>query len=78
MIISEQTDQNANSSTIRTQIKRESHSIEKYNWEAFLLDLQGVDWEMAISTARDDPNIMANKFCDLFHSILDALAPIKI
>ena len=49
-----------------------------YNREAFLLDLQSVDWEMTISSARDGPNIMANKICDIFHSILDMHAQLKL
>ena len=52
--------------------------MKNYSWEAFLLDLQSVDWEMTISSVGDDPNIMANKFCDIFHSILDMHAPLKI
>ena len=52
--------------------------MKSYNREAFLLDLQSIDWEMTISTACDDPNIMANQFCELFHSILDVHAPLKI
>ena len=52
--------------------------MKNYNREAFLLALQSIDWEMAISSACDVPNIMANKFCELFHSILDVHAPLKI
>ena len=61
---------NANLSFIPKQIKAESCNMKNYNREAFLLDLQSVDWEMTISTDWDEPNIMANKFCDIFHSIL--------
>ena len=69
---------NANLSLIRKQIKTESRNMKNYNREAFLLDLQSIDWEMAISIASNDPNIKANKFCALFHSILDVHAPRKI
>ena len=69
---------NANRSLIRKQIKTESRNMKNYNREAFLLDLQSIDWKMAISTACSDPNIMASKFCELFHSILDVHAPLKI
>ena len=37
-----------------------------------------VDWEMATSATWDDHNIIANNFYDLFHSILDEHAPLKI
>ena len=57
----------------RNQIN-EFRSMRNCVREAFLFDLQGVDWEMATSTAFDDPNIMANNFCDFFHSILDVHA----
>ena len=69
---------NANLSFIRKEIKTESRNMKNYNREAFLLDLQTIDWEMIISTAGDEPNAMANKFCDIFHSILDMHAPLKI
>ena len=69
---------NANLSFIRKQIKIESRNMKNFNREAFLLDLQSVVWEMTISSAGDDPNIMANKLCDTFHSILDMPAPLKI
>ena len=69
---------NANLSLIRKQIKTESYNMKNYNREAFLLDLQSINWEMALSTACDDPNIMANKFYKLFHSILDVHAPLNI
>ena len=52
--------------------------MKNYSREAFLLDLQSIDWEMAISTACEDLNIKANKFCEIFHSILDVHAPRKI
>ena len=69
---------NANRSFIQKQIKTETRNIKNYNREAFLPDLQSIDWEMTISSAWDEPNIMANKFCDIFHSILDMHAPLKI
>ena len=52
--------------------------MKNYNREAFLVDLQSVDWEMTLSSGGDEPNIKANKFCDSFHSILDMHAPLKI
>ena len=51
--------------------------MRNYDKDAFLFDLQSVDWEMAASTAWDDPNVMASNFYDLFHSILDVHAPLK-
>ena len=70
---------NANRSIIiRKEIKTESRNMENYNREAFLLDLQSIDWDMAISTACEDLNIKANKLCGLFHSILDVHAPLNI
>ena len=41
----------------RTQIEMEFRSMKNYDRETFLLDMQGVDWEMAASTACSDPNI---------------------
>ena len=55
----------------------EFRSMRDYDREAFLFDLQNVDWEMAASAAWDDPNVMASNFYDLFHSILDVHAPLK-
>ena len=69
---------NDNLSLMRKQIKNEFRSMKNYTREAPILDLQSVNWEMAISTTRDDPNMMASIFCDLFHSILDVHAPLKV
>ena len=68
---------NAKLQVTRKQFKTEFRSMRNYDREAFLFDLQSVDWEMATSTAWDDPNVMANNFYDLFHSILDVHAPLK-
>ena len=68
---------NAKLQVTRKQIKTEFRSMRNYDREAFLFDLQSVDWEIATSTAWDDPNVMANNFYDLFHSILDVHAPLK-
>ena len=68
---------NAKLLVTRKQFKTEFRSMRNYDREAFLFDLQSVDWEMATSTAWDDPNVMANNFYDLFHSILDVHAPLK-
>ena len=69
---------NGNLSFIRKQTKTEFCSMKNCEREAFLFDLQSVDWEMAVSTAWNDPNIMANNFYNLFHSILDFQALLKI
>ena len=55
----------------------EFRSLKNYDSEAFLQDLQSVDFESAISAASGDPNQMANTFYDLFLSILDVHAPLK-
>ena len=55
----------------------EFRSLKNYDGEAFLHDLQRVDFESAISAASGDPNQMANTFYDLFLSILDVHAPLK-
>ena len=68
---------NAKLQVTRKEFKTEFRSMRNYDREAFLFDLQNVDWEMAASTAWDDPNIMASNFYDLFHSILDVHAPLK-
>ena len=59
------------------EFKTEFRSVRNYNKEAFLFDLQSVDWEMATSTAWDDPNVTASNYYDLFHSILAVHAPLK-
>ena len=61
----------------RMEFMTEVRSMRNYDKEAFLFDLQNVDWEMATSNARDDLNAMASNFYDLFHSILDVHAPLK-
>ena len=53
---------NAKLQVTRKQFKTEFRSMRNYDREAFLFDLQSVDWEMATSTAWDDPNVMANNF----------------
>ena len=47
----------ANFQARRNQIEMEFRSMKNYDREAFLFDLQGVDWEMAASTACSEPNI---------------------
>ena len=61
----------------RLQNMTEFRSLKNYDSEAFLQDLQSVDFESAISSASGDPNQMANTFYDLFLSILDVNAPLK-
>ena len=61
----------------RKQIKTEFRCLRNYDREAFLSDLQSINWEMATPTTLGDPNILANNFHDLFHSILDVHAPLK-
>ena len=68
---------NANFQAKRNQIDMEFRSMQNHDREGFLFSLQGVDWEMAASTATSDPNIMANNFCDLLHSVLNVHAPLK-
>ena len=68
---------NAKLQVTRKQFKTEFRSMRNYDNEAFLFDLQSVDWEMAASTAWDDPNVIASNFYDLLHSILDVHAPLK-
>ena len=61
----------------RMRYTAEFRSLKNYNSEAFLQDLQSVDFQNAISTSSGDPNLMANNFYDLFLSILDIHAPLK-
>ena len=61
----------------RKQIKTEFRCLRNYDREAFLSDLRSINWEMATPTTLDDPNLLANNFHDLFHSILDVHAPLK-
>ena len=61
----------------RKQIKTEFRCLRNYDREAFLSDLQTINWEMAAPTTWGDPNILANNLHDLFHSILDVHAPLK-
>ena len=55
----------------------EFRSLKNYDSEAFLQDLQSVDFESAISAASGETNQMANTFYDPFLSILDVHAPLK-
>ena len=61
----------------RKQIKTEFRCLRNYDREAFLSDLRSINWEMATPTTFDDPNLLANNFHDLFHSMLDVHAPLK-
>ena len=61
----------------RKQIKTEFRFLRNYDREAFLSDLRSINWEMATPTTLGDPNLLANNFHDLFHSILDVHSPLK-
>ena len=68
---------NARLHLTRKQIKTEFRCMRDYDQGAFLLDLQSIDWEIATSTALDDPNVMTENFYGLFHSVLDVHAPLR-
>ena len=53
----------ANLSLIRKQIKTEFRNMKNYNREVFILDLQSIDWEMAISTACNFSNFPLDLRC---------------
>ncbi len=67
---------NARLQVTRKQIQTEFRSMKNYDREAFLRDLRDMDWDLATPTTWDDPNFKANKFFDLFNSILDVHAPL--
>eukprot|EP00794_Sanderia_malayensis_P004431 gene4431-5023_t len=52
--------------------------MKNYDRDAFLRHLRNMDWDLASPTTWDDPNFKANKFFDLFNSILDVHAPLII
>ena len=68
---------NARLHLTREQIKTEFCCMRNYDQEAFLLDLQSIDWEIATSTAVDDPSVMTENFYGLFHSVLDVHALLR-
>ena len=55
----------------------ESRNMKQYDKTLFLNDIRQIDWKTILDPLSNDPSGMANKFHDIFESILNVHAPIK-
>ena len=55
----------------------ESRNMRKYDTSLFREGLKQIGWKTILDAFTDDPSRVASAFQEIFHSVLDAHAPIK-
>ena len=53
-------------------------SLRNYDKVKFLNDLKEVNWEVALSPYSESPNLMVDKFHEIFDDLLNTHTPIRI
>ena len=66
-------------SGIRSKISRilEKRSFRTYDKEKFLNDLKEVNWELVLSPLSETPNLIFDKFREIFYGLPNTYAPIR-
>ena len=55
----------------------ETRSLRNYDKMKFINDLKEVNWEVALSPFSESPNLMVDKFHEIFDGLLSTHAPIR-
>ena len=55
----------------------ETRSLRNYDKMKFINDLKEVNWEVALSPFSESPNLMVDKFHEIFDALLNTHAPIR-
>ena len=64
--------------SFKKQKRAETRSLKRYNIALFQQDLQGIDWVALLTPLENEPSKMAATFHDVFDSLLDMHAPLKL
>ena len=56
----------------------ETRSLKRYNKALFQQDLQEIDWDCILTPLADEPSKMVTTFQEIFESLLNVHAPLKV
>ena len=56
----------------------ETRSLKRYNKASFQQDLQEIDWDRLLAPLADEPSKMVTTFQEIFESLLNVHAPLKV
>ena len=56
----------------------QTRSLKRYNKALFQQDLQEIDWHCILASLADEPSKMVTTFQEIFESLLNVHAPLKV
>ena len=64
--------------SFKKQRLAETRSLKRYNKALFQQDLQEIDWDCILKPLADEPSKMVTTFQEIFESLLNVHAPLKV